>query len=561
MKRLRLSSLALFGLFLVLPEPGAAQVEADLVLRGGRVYTVDSARSWASAVAVDEGRIAFVGTDSAVAERIGPGTRVVELDGRMVLPGFHDAHVHPATGGIELLQCDLNSAETRAELLDLVRECGEEGEPGEWLMGGGWNLPLFPGGVARAVTLDSLVADRPVYLTSSDGHSAWVNSRAMELAGIGPETQVPAGGRIDRDPGTGRPLGTLRESAMRLVSAILPDTTAEQRRAGLRAALEMANRFGITSLVEANAAESALATYLAADREGWLTARVVASQNVDPAAGPEQIRQLDRRRAGYRGERLRAGAAKIFADGVIEAQTAALLEPYVGATGDRGSLSLPPERLRELVVQLDSAGFQVHIHAIGDRGIRESLDALELARDRNGARDSRHHLAHIQLWNSADVPRLRELGVIANFQPLWAYADSYITELTEPVLGPERSRWLYPIRSVLDSGAIVAAGSDWSVTSMNPLHAIQVAVTRQPLDASQPSWLPQERASLAEMIAAYTIGGAYLMRQETETGSIEVGKAADLIVLDRDLFEVDPHSIHLVEIDLTMLEGTVVFER
>lgn len=538
--------------------PLAAQQPADLILHGGEVYTVDAARSWAEAVAVRGGRIVFVGTDIGARAWIGDDTRLIDLDGAMVLPGFHDAHVHPVSGGVELLQCDLNEADDRAAVLATVRACVAATPDEPWLVGGGWDLPSFPGGVARAATLDSIVPDRPAYLSSSDGHSAWVNTRALELAGIDASTLDPPAGRIDRDA-AGRPIGTLRESAMALVARLLPETTAEDRAEGLRRALAMANRFGITSLVEASASPAALEAYHAADRAGELTARVIASQQVSAEIGVEQLHALAERAARYRGNRLRADAAKLFADGVIEARTGALLEAYVGTPADRGELNIPEDRLHALVAWLDSAGIQVHVHAIGDRAIRVSLDALEAAQRVNGRRDARHHVAHIQLWDSADIPRLRALSVIANVQPLWAYADSYITDLTEPVLGPARSRWLYPIRSLLESGALVAAGSDWSVTSMNPLAAIQVAVTRRPLDGTQPPWIPQERASLADMIAAYTINGAYLMRQEAVTGSIEVGKAADLVVLERNLFRIDPMRIHAVRVLMTLLEGEVVY--
>ena len=551
-----LSPLLLF----FLQTPVIAQRSADLVLRGGDIYTVDAARSWARALAVEDGQIVYVGTDSGAQGWIGSETQVIELNGRMVLPGFHDAHVHPVSGGVELLQCDLNRLETRAQILDEVLECAAEGDPDSWLVGGGWNLPIFPDGVAKAATLDSIVPDRPVYLSSSDAHSAWVNTRALELAGISAATPAPPEGRIERDPRTGEPIGTLRESAMDLVSRLLPPTSDEQRREGLRRALEMANGFGITSLVEANADHDALTAYAAAEREGWLTGRVVASHRVDPGRGVEQVDDLVALRDRFQTARFRPVAAKIFADGVIEGRTAALLEPYVGTPGESGTINFSPERLQELAKHLDEEGFQIHVHAIGDRAIRMSLDAIEAARLENGDRDARHQLAHIQLWDPADIGRLRELRVVANFQPLWAYADSYITELTEPVLGAARSRWLYPIRTVLESGAVVAAGSDWSVTSMNPLLGIQVAVTRQPLDGSAPPWIPQERISVADAIAAYTINGAYLMRQESETGSIEVGKAGDLIVLDRNLFEIAPSRIGRTEVLATWLAGELVFE-
>ena len=265
-------------------------------------------------------------------------------------------------------------------------------------------------------------------------------------------------------------------------------------------------------------------------------------------------------RAKYAGKRLRTNAVKIFSDGVLETRTAAVLEPYVGFPDDLGKPNLEPEAFGPLATALDKEGFQIHVHAIGDRAIRMSLDALEAARTANGPRDARHHLAHIELIDPADIPRFRGSDVIANFQPLWANGDKYLTELTEPKLGPARSRWLYPIGSVVASGAPFAFGSDWSVSSMNPLEGIEVAVTRrQPSEGPGAAWLPEERIPLPDAIAAYTIRGAYLDFSEKETGSIEVGKAADLVVLDRNLFEIPPSQIHEAKVLLTLLEGKEVY--
>jgi len=281
----------------------------------------------------------------------------------------------------------------------------------------------------------------------------------------------------------------------------------------------------------------------------------------DPTKGLAQIPFLIDMRNRYQGKRLRANAVKIFADGVIEARTAAMLQPYLDH-GDLGKPNWDAETLKKMVPALDSAKFQVHIHAIGDRGIRMALDAFAAARDKNGSRDSRHHIAHLELIASTDVQRFRQLGVIANFQPLWAYADSYITELTEPALGPARSRWLYPIASVLKTGAVMACGSDWSVSSMNPLDAMQVAVTRRGLeDSTGAAWRPEELVELAPMLAGYTINGAYVNFEEKENGSLEVGKAADLIVLDRNIFEIPLHAIHRIKVLLTLLEGKEVYRE
>ncbi len=551
--------LLLIGLHSWAAAQDAKPQPADLVLRGGAVYTVDASRSWAEAVAVRAGRIVYVGTDAGLLPWIGPQTRRVDLKGKMLLPGFHDSHVHLASGGIELGECDLNGMTKEDEILGALKAYAERNPQKKWLRGGGWPLTLSGGNPHKSL-LDKIVADRPVILDAFDGHSSWCNSRALEIAGITKETPDPPRGRIERDPATGQPTGTLREAARRLVFNKAPPYTHDEYVTGLRRGLEMANRFGITSVQEARVTDQHLNAFAELDKSGELTVRAVGSMWFDVAKGMSQIPQYVEWRTKYQSKRLRATAVKIFQDGVIESRTAALLQPYLGHGNERGWLNLEPEVLKPLAAELDRLGFQIHIHAIGDLGIQSSLDALEFARDRNGSRDSRHHIAHIQLFDPPDIARFRRLGVVANFQPLWAWADSYIVDMTWPVLGPERSRWLYPMRSIANTGAVIACGSDWSVTSMNPLDAIQVAVTRRGLtEGPGPAWLPEEVVDLPLMLASYTINGAYVSFQERETGSIEVGKAADLIVLDRNLFEIPPHEIHRAKVLLTLLEGKEVF--
>ncbi|MDZ7311992.1 MAG: amidohydrolase [candidate division KSB1 bacterium] len=529
-------------------------------MHNGAIYPMADAHTRAEAVAVNQGRIVYVGSENGIKPWRGSRTTVIDLQGKMVLAGFHDSHVHPVTGGIELNECNLNGLTTQEQILETIRQYAEQNPNVPWIRGGGWELTIFPNANPHKLLLDQFVPDRPVYLSAVDGHSAWVNSCALQAAGITKDTPEPSLGRIERDPNTGEPAGTLREAAMELVRKLLPEYTAEDCLDGLRRGLEMANRFGIVSFQEADADEKLLNAYAELDRRGELTARVVAAIHVDPRQGVEQIPHLKQMREKYHSKKLRTHAVKIFVDGVIETRTAALLEPYLDTPGDLGKANFEPQTLNELVAALDREGFQIHVHAIGDRAIRMALDAFECARTTNGSRDSRHHIAHLELVNPQDLQRFRRLGIVANFQPLWAYADKYITELTEPALGPERSRWLYPIASVLKTGAMVACGSDWSVSSMNPLDAIQVAVTRRGLeDDTGTPWIPEERADLPAMIAGYTINGAYVNFEENHTGTIEAGKAADLIVLDHNLFEIPTHEIHKVKVLLTLLGGKEVF--
>lgn len=548
-----------FSVLLLATAACARSEPADLVLRQGVIYPFGIDSAAAEAVAIRDGHIIYVGSDGEAKAYIGSRTRVIDLGGRMVLPGFHDTHVHPR-GGIGLREVVLDEAESREAVLELVRRYAEARPDLPWVRGRGWALPLFPDANPRKEWLDTIVPDRPVYLTAADGHSVWVNSKALAVAGITKTTKDPVDGRIERDPATGEATGTLRESASRLVEMHLPAYTQEEIRAGLTLAIEMANRYGITSLYDAEAEVEVLAAYAALDSAGQLNARVVAALAVDTRAGPGQVDSLRILRAGHTGRAyFQPRAAKIFVDGVIEAKTAALLEPYVGGSS-RGEARLSPGGIDSLVAALDAAGFQVHLHAIGDRAMRMALDALANARMHNGPRDARPIIAHLQLIDSMDIPRFAKLGVIPSFQPLWAWEDDYITKLTVPVLGPARSRHLYPIGSVARTGARLAAGSDWPVSSMNPLEAIEVAITRRaPGAPSGPAWLPDEAVGLDAMLRAYTQGGAYAAFAEGTNGTLEIGKAADLIVLDRDLYRIPAAEIHVAKVVLTLLEGRQVW--
>ena len=442
---------------------------ADLVLRGAAVYTMDAARSWASVVAVRDGRIVYVGADSLPPGLIGAGTRVVELRGKMVLPGFQDGHVHPIDSGMELGDCTLYDLTTPSAVADSIAACARAQAGKPWVRGGGWQLPVFADANPSKRLLDQAVPDRPALIYAADGHSAWANTRALSLAKITSRTPDPPHGRIERDPATGEPSGTLREDAVSLVAAIMPPRTDAELAEGLRRAQELANRYGITTVFSATTDEPELRIYTEADRRDALTVRVVAALSLGDPLPDSLLPRLRDLRARYTTRRVRPMAVKLFADGVIEARTAALLASYLGRKGDAGKPVYDPARLKDLAVALDQDGFQIHVHAIGDWAIRMTLDAFAYARARNGAHDARPTITHLELIDPADIPRFRALGAIANFQALWANGDEYLTRLTEPALGPRRSRWLYPIASVVRTGAVVSGGSDWSVSSLSRL--------------------------------------------------------------------------------------------
>ncbi len=561
-KRILLFPLLVLSACKTEPKSAETPTAADLVLRHAAVYSIDAARSWATAVAVRGGRIVYVGSDSLPPGLIGPQTEVVELRGKMVLPGFQDGHVHPIDSGVELGDCTLYDLTSASAITDSIRACARAHPEAAWVRGGGWQLPVFKDANPSKALLDQAVSDRPALLYAADGHSAWANSKALALTKITKDTPDPPHGRIERDLRTGEPSGTLREDAVNLVAKVMPARTAAELAAGLERAERLANRFGITTVFSASTDEAGLRTLAEADRKGALTMRVIAAIHLDDPLPDSLLPKLRELRSRYATPRVHPTAVKLFADGVIESRTAALLEPYRGLHGNAGKPIYDPERLKGLAVALDREGFQIHVHAIGDRAIRMTLDAFASARARNGAHDARHTITHLELIDPADIPRFRDLGVIANFQAFWANGDEYLTRLTEPALGPKRSPWLYPIASVVRTGAVVSGGSDWSVSSLNPLDAIEVGITHQQLDQPhQRPWNPAERVDLATMIAMYTINAAYQNHLERETGSIEVGKLADLVVLDRNLFDARAQEIHSVRVLRTLLQGRTVFKR
>ena len=562
-----LRRLLTFAIALLIAPPTVAQV-ADLIFINGDIYTVDAKRSWANAVAIRGNRIVLAGNNEKALTLRGENTRVVDLEGRMMLPGFQDSHVHPIEAGMGYLGCSLHKGRSAEDYAGLVANCARRRPDTSFIDGAGWTMDQFFNGLPDKKTLDTVVSDRPVILKSATGHQLWVNSRALQLAGIDANTPDPEGGRIDRYPGTNEPSGSVQEnSAMNLIFAARPDYTAEQMIAALAFGQRYLNQYGVTTVQDAllklDGKEAYVGgpTYMTLDRAGKLTLRVIGALVWNTELGLEQIDRIIAARGRFKTQRFSAPAVKIWLDGVMEVHTAALLKPYLDRSdGHKGELLIKPDLLNEIVSRLDALRFQIHFHAIGDAAIRSSLDSLEFARQANGVRDSRHHLSHIQLFDPADIARFRELDAVANFQPYWAWADPFITDLTVPKLGSQRSRWLYPIGSLLDSGAIVAFGSDWFVTSGNPLLGIETAVTRRdPLTNISDSFYDSERIRLHDAIAAYTINGAYVNFLDDETGSIEAGKLADLIVLDRNLFALEPAEISEAQVLLTLLDGQPVY--
>ena len=531
----------------------------DLVFLGATVETMTDDAGPADAVAVRDGRIVFVGSSTDVLPLVGPATRVIELDGETLLPGFQDAHVHPIEGGMLTRSCDLHDLADADAYLEAIATYATAHPDREWIHGSGWALPAFPRGEPHRSLLDAIIPDRPAFFESHDGHVAWANSRALAISGIDRMTPDPANGRIVRDA-DGEPAGTLHDGAIELVYSHAPQATHADLLDGLRAAQRHLHSLGITAWQDAIVRPDALVAYREAAEAGWLTARVIAALWWEHEAGLEQIGAFERQRAASAVGRLRADSVKLMLDGILESQTAFVTSPYTGSDGWAGKPFIDPELLREAVIDLDRRGFQAHFHAIGDGAIRLALDVVEAARAANGAGDHRHHIAHIELVNPDDVPRFGQLGVVANMQPFWASDDEAMRTLRVPVLGPERAGWQYPFASLLRTGARLAGGSDWTVTTANPLLEIEVAVTRVAPDSRDVApFLPDERLSLDAALRAFTIGSAYVNHLDDDTGTIEVGKLADFVVLDRNLRAADAGPIGEAAVRQTFVEGQEVF--
>jgi len=546
-------------------------MSGDVIFHGGPVFTGSGRPLERHAVIVRDGRIAAVVPEEQLDESSTAAR--IDLRGALLSPGFQDAHIHPVGGGIELLQCNLTEAESAEETAALIKAYAETNPDEEWILGGGWGMDHFPGGNPPRGMLDEAAGGRPVLLQSRDHHSTWASTAAIARAGITAETPDTADGRIVRES-DGFPAGTFHEGAGDLFEHVRPATSAELAYRGLLRAQEELIALGITgwqdAMVGAAVAGIAdpLAAYERALAEGTLEVHVVGAQWWVRDGGIEQVERMLARRAQAAREhpdrRLDLGTTKIMVDGVAENQTAAMLTPYRDETGhdtcNHGLSFIAPADLRRYVTALDAAGQQVHMHALGDRAVREALDALQEARDVNGATGGRHHLAHIQVVAQEDVPRFAALDAIANIQALWATHEDQLDELTLPFLQPGQDARHYPFGDLARAGARFAAGSDWPVSSADPIAAIHIAVNRAiPGSEREPLSGAHQRLDLETALAAYTSGSAYVNRREEDTGSIRAGFLANLVVLDPNPFDVPAPEIHRTRVTSTWIEGRLVY--
>jgi len=537
---------------------GRAQPSADLVLLNGKFWTVNEAQPRAQAVACIGNRIVAVGSSDEIRKWIGRSTQVMDLGGKLALPGFNDAHVHFYSGGENLASVQLRHAKSEAEFRDRIAQFAATLPAGRWVTGGGWDHENWtPARLPERQWIDSVSAGHPVFVSRLDGHMALANSEALKLAGITRETPDPPGGTIVRDA-AGEPTGVLKDAAMNSVVRIIPEPSPEQIAEGLRAAMRYAMENGVTSVQDMSASPDVLSVYQTLLSRGELTLRIYGFQ---PLASWQRLASVGLR-AAFGGDRLQIGGLKGFSDGSLGSTTALFFEPYLDApqtSGLANSQMIPESKMLNNILAADRAGLQIAVHAIGDKANATILGMFEQAAQQDGARDRRFRIEHAQHLRAQDIPRFGKLRVIASMQPYHAIDDG---RWAEKRIGPERAKGTYAFRSLLDSGAVLAFGSDWDVAPMQPLMGIYAAATRRTLDDKHPGgWVPEQKISVAEAIRAYTMGSAYASFNERNKGSIEPGKLADMVVLSDDILEIAPAEIEKTRVVATIFDGKIIYQR
>jgi len=558
----RVAVLAVLAVAAVAGAQSAKPQPADTIISNARIYTVSTKQPWAQAIAISGDKIVAVGSVDQIASYEGASTKIVDAGGRLVLPGFEDCHIHFMEGSLGLTRVDLNGSKSVAEIQKRVKAYAESHSLEPWITGMGWTYPTFgPAAVPDKKILDAVVPDRPVFLVAFDGHSSWANSKALQMAGITKETADPTNGKIVRDA-RGEATGALKESAGDLVSNVMPKPTREQRLAALRLGIHEANRVGLTRVHSAGGDFEWLELYDQLRRNGELTLRFYVAYFLDPPQlTPDVIAKIEQARTTYRDDWISGGVVKTMLDGVVEAHTAAMFQPYSDDPTQTGKLFWDPVKYEQAVTELDRRGLQIFTHAIGDKAVRTALDAYQEAGEKNHTKDARPRIEHIETITAQDISRFGKLGVIASFQPLHAYPDEDTLDIWARNVGPERATRAWVWHSIEASGGKLAFGSDWPVVTLNPWKGVQNALTRQTEEGTPTEgFVPQERVSLQDTIRAYTLGAAYAGRRENSEGSLEPGKLADLIVVSQDLFKIPANQAGKTEVLLTMVGGKVVYQ-
>jgi predicted amidohydrolase YtcJ len=559
----RAAAFAVTALAFVAAACQSAPDPADLVVLHANVQTMNPNVPRAEAIAVRDGKIAAVGSERDVEPYRGTSTRVVDAKQHVVLPGFTDGHVHFTQGSSRMQEVSLDDAKNVEEYQKRIGDYAGAHPTVPWIQGGGWTYPVFgASGLPNRKLIDAVVADRPVALMDYNFHTMWVNSKALQLAGITRSTADPLNGTVVKDPKTGEPTGVLKESAADLVRRAIPAPSREERLDTLRRGIQYANSLGIVRVHSAGTDTDSLELLDELRGQSQLTLRFyVANQVQPPTLTTQAIETFEQRRRTHHDEWIDSSTIKFLADGLIETHTAAMLEPYADDPKQKGSMQFDPAEYRKAVIELDRRGFQIFTHAIGDAMIRLALDTFDDARKANGTADARHRIEHIEDPSAQDVPRFGPLGVIASMQPLHAYPNDSMLNVWSRNVGPERAQWAFPWQGIAAGGGKLAFSSDWPVVTLNPWPAVEFLVTRQTTEKTPADgWIPRERITLAEAVQGYTLGAAYAGRREKSEGSIEPGKLADLIVLSQDPFAVDTYQIGKTQVLLTIVGGKVVYQ-
>lgn len=552
----------LFWIVMALAPTLAAQSYADLILTNGKIWTVNNAQPQAEAVACTGARIVAVGPSADIGKWAGPRTQIVDLTGRLVVPGFNDAHVHFYAGGAHLASVKLRDAKTEAEFRERIRKFAAGLPKGRWIEGGDWDHENWtPARLPTRQLIDEAAGDHPVFINRLDGHMSLANTIALKLAAITRNTPDPPGGTIVRDA-NGEPTGILKDAAMDAVDRVIPAPSEDEIADAIRAAMRYAAENGVTSVQDMSASPEILRVYQRLLKSGELTVRVSGHQ---PLAGWKRLADVGLL-AGFGSPYLHIGGLKGFADGSLGSTTALFFAPYLDAPNTSGRANdemIPESKMYQHILDADAAGLQIAVHAIGDKANHTILNMFEEAANKNGARsvahDRRFRIEHAQHLRPDDIPRFAKLHVIASMQPYHAIDDG---RWAEKRIGPERAKGTYAFRSLLDAGAVLAFGSDWHVAPMEPIMGIYGAVTRRTLDGKHPNgWVPEQKITVREAIRAYTWGSAYASFEDNIKGTIEPGKLADLVVLSSDILTIDPVLIEKVKVVLTVFDGKVIYRR
>jgi predicted amidohydrolase YtcJ len=546
-----------------LGQQSARVAPADVMVVHGKVYTENAKQPWAQAVAMRQGKIVAVGSDEEIGRMRGMGTKVIDAGGKLVLPGFVDCHIHFLDGSFSLGRVNLEGAKDAADIQKRLREYAAQHPGTDWVLGRGWNYAMFgPEALPHKKYLDEIFPDRPVFLEGYDGHTYWVNSKALALAGITRETPDPPNGAIVRDAKTGDATGALKEAAQELVAKVLPKPTRADKLNALRAGMRWASEHGVTRVHSAGGDFEELDLFDELRRHGDLKVRFYISYFLDP---PELRKQdldaIEEARKKYRDDWIDTNAVKMMLDGVVESHTAAMLEPYSDDPSTKGKLFWDADKYKAGVAELDKRGLQLFTHAIGEYAVRTALDAYENAGKKNHTKDHRPRIEHIETISAADIPRFGKLGVIASMQPLHSYPDADTLDVWARNAGPDRASRAWAWKSIADAGGKLAFGSDWPVVTLDPWQGVQTGVTRQTEEGKpEAGFLPEQRLTVAQAIEGYTLGAAFAGRREKTEGSLEPGKVGDVIVVSQNLFEIDPHRIASTKVLTTIVGGRVVYQ-